>query len=60
MSKPTGSAECAIASGSQCHNDTIAALSTIHGESEGNLKPATIRKLETMEKKCKEEDLVNG
>ena len=60
VSKPTGSAECTIASGRQRRNDTIAALSATHGGSEGNLKPVTIGMLETMEKKCKEEDLVNG
>ena len=60
VSKPTGSAECTIASGRQRRNDTIAALSAIHGGSEGNLKPVTIGMLETMEKKCKEEDFVNG
>ena len=58
VSKLIGSVECARASGKQRRNDTIAALSTIHGGSEGNLNPAIIGMLETMEKKCKEEDLV--
>lgn len=41
-SKPTGSAKCTISSGRQRRNDTIAALSAIHGGSEGNLRPVTI------------------
>jgi hypothetical protein len=41
-------------------NDTVAALNTIHGGCSQNLKPAMVGMLDTLEKKCKKEDIVDG
>ena len=59
-SKPTGEESCAESTGRLRRNETLSAVSGIHGGSMELLKPGTIGMLETLDKKCKEDDIVDG
>ena len=58
--KPTGQDSCAESTGRLHRNETLSAVSGIHGGSMECLKPVTIGMLETLDKKCKENDIVDG
>ena len=59
-SKPTGEGSCVESTGRRRRRDTMAGVSGIHGGSKENLKPGTIGMLETLNKKCKEDAIVDG
>jgi hypothetical protein len=59
-SKPTGEGSCVESTGRKHRRETMAVVSGIHGGSKDNLKPGTIGMLETLNKKCKEDDIVDG
>ena len=57
--KPTGEGSCSQSARQQRRNETVAALNAIHG-SQNDLRLATIGILETLERKCSEQDIVGG
>jgi hypothetical protein len=59
-SKPTGEGSCVESTGRRRRRDTMAGVSGIHGGSKENLKPGTIGMLEILNKKCKEDAIVDG
>ena len=59
-SKPTGEGSCVESTGRKRRRETMAVVCSIHGGSKDNLKPGTIGMMETLNKKCKEDDIVDG
>jgi hypothetical protein len=59
-SKPTGGESCVESTERKRRRETMALVNAVRGGSEENLNPGTIGMLETLEKKCKEDDIVEG
>lgn len=57
--KPTGERNYSESTGKRRRLDTIAAVSAIHG-GQNSSKPGTIGMLETLDRRCKQEDIVDG
>ena len=57
--RPTGEGSCSQSTKQRRRNETVAAANVIHG-GQHNLRPATIGMLETLERKCSEQDIVSG
>ena len=57
--RPTGEGSCSQSTKQRRRNETVAAVNVIHG-GQHNLRPATIGMLETLERKCSEQDIVSG
>lgn len=58
QSAPTGTPNCKESSSKQRRQETIKAACAIHGGSLDGTVPATIGMVETLEKKCKEKDVL--
>ena len=58
-SRPTGEGSCSEVTKRRRRNETVAAVSAIHGGG-NSLNPGMIGMLQTLEKKCKEEGIVDG
>ncbi|CAB4009080.1 Hypothetical predicted protein, partial [Paramuricea clavata] len=58
QSAPTGTPSCKESSSKQRRQETIKAACAIHGGSLDDTAPATIGMVETLEKKCKEKDVL--